>query len=102
VKHLILATIRAYWRLVPARRRRLCLFRESCSRFVYRTTIEGGALAGARALRRRIRQCRSGYNVRITADGLQIVCDNGDVVHGRDVNDELFSHRYLSGEWRST
>lgn len=92
MRYLVLAAIRAYWHLVPARHRRLCLFRESCSRFVHRATVEGGALAGAKALWLRAHQCTSGYHIRMSGDGMEIVCRGGNVIRAPDVNAELFSH----------
>lgn len=58
----LLLLIRLYWAwaLWPASVRRTCLFRQSCSRHVYRTTRRQGLRAGWRALRQRHRQCRAG------------------------------------------
>ncbi|MCB0768401.1 MAG: membrane protein insertion efficiency factor YidD [Flavobacteriales bacterium] len=75
--------IRAYWALVPERSRRTCLFKESCSRYVYRMALEHGARAGWKALVGRYRQCRSGYtfverngNVELkTAGGVYVPMD---------------------------
>jgi hypothetical protein len=39
------------------------LFRESCSRHVYRCTTEQGLIAGLKALRGRLRCCRPGCRV---------------------------------------
>jgi putative component of membrane protein insertase Oxa1/YidC/SpoIIIJ protein YidD len=63
VKHLLRAAIRAYWALWPRRFRRGCLYRETCSRYVYRVTDEIGFVAGLRALSHRVRTCRPGYAV---------------------------------------
>lgn len=56
----LLVLICLYWALWPARVRRACLFRHSCSRYVYYTTRRYGLRAGQRALARRYRQCRPG------------------------------------------
>lgn len=69
-------TIELYWILVPPDRRRSCLFRESCSRHVWRRLEEAGVRAGFTALLRRWRQCRSGYAVIPTSVGrFMILCD---------------------------
>jgi hypothetical protein len=57
----ILFSVKLYWRLTNPKLRRPCLFRETCSRHVYRVTHEGGALKGLIAFVKRFRQCRLGY-----------------------------------------
>lgn len=57
---LLRLAIRLYW-LLPESRRRRCLFRESCSRHVYRLAGEKGFRAALAAFRVRSRQCRPGY-----------------------------------------
>lgn len=51
--------IRTYWFLIPANRRRRCLFKESCSRHVYRKT-DAGFFAALTALTYRFGACRPG------------------------------------------
>lgn len=69
---LLLLGIQLYWRLWPARLRRSCLFRESCSRYVYRATARSGASAGFAALWERARRCRGGYSVETFAGQLVV------------------------------
>jgi putative component of membrane protein insertase Oxa1/YidC/SpoIIIJ protein YidD len=57
---LLLVVIRLYWALWPPSARRTCLFRQSCSRHVYRTTRRYGLRVGWLALCQRYRQCRPG------------------------------------------
>lgn len=64
---LLLLGIRLYWKLWPERFRRSCLFRESCSKYVYRVTAHTGASAGFAALLERARRCRGGYSVETLA-----------------------------------
>lgn len=59
----LLAAIRLYWAIWPERFRRGCLFRESCSRHVYRITRQQGLRCGVRALVARYRACRPGYAI---------------------------------------
>jgi hypothetical protein len=63
MRWVLLAAIQAYWRLKPPNGWRTCLFRESCSRHVYRRTVEDGLFAGLLALRLRMRRCRPGFVV---------------------------------------
>ncbi|MEL6674561.1 MAG: membrane protein insertion efficiency factor YidD [Bacteroidota bacterium] len=69
MRHLLLIPIRLYWRMGFLRRSRCCLFKESCSRYVYRTTQEEGLVAGFKALQVRLKQCRPGYTLQSTPEG---------------------------------
>ena len=53
--------IRFYWKAFPVRFRKQCLFRETCSHYVYRRAQEQGFSGGLNALVLRFRQCRPGY-----------------------------------------
>ena len=55
-----LLLIRIYW-LFPKNNRRECIFRESCSQYVYRITKRYGFKKGLLALKKRRQKCRSGY-----------------------------------------
>jgi len=89
VKHLLLFVVRAYWHVWPENRKRCCLFRESCSRHVYRVTCHDGLLAGVRALFRRIRLCRGGYSVTAAADGFRVSLVDGTVISGDEASPVL-------------
>lgn len=62
MRWLLIGLICAYRRFVPVRFKRCCLFKETCSQFTLRVTREQGFLAGCRAVRQRIGQCRPGYS----------------------------------------
>lgn len=73
MRYLFLLLIRLYWFVWPRENRRTCLFRESCSRHVYRTTKDLGLVAGALAFGRRLTTCRPGYFVSSTEEGTLLV-----------------------------
>lgn len=77
-------TIELYWFFVPAERRRSCIFRESCSRHVWRRLDEGGLRAGVDALRSRWRQCRPGYQVVQTTVGTFVLLRDGSLIPESD------------------
>lgn len=60
---ILLATIHVYWFLIPKNKRRKCIFRKSCSHFVYDTTKEHGIRQGLTALKFRFNNCRSGFEL---------------------------------------
>ena len=57
--------IQLYWFFVPAFKRKHCIFKESCSNYVYNAIVEKGFLSGLRALRSRIQTCKPGYQIKI-------------------------------------
>ncbi len=63
MKYLLLLVIRIYWAVIPASKRKKCIFRESCSNYVYRITKEEGFRAGMKALSFRRKHCRPGYAI---------------------------------------
>lgn len=79
--------IRLYWILVPRRFRRRCIFSESCSHHVYRTTRALGGRSGLKALGQRVRGCRPGYSIEWSPDDgdFRVVCVDGATVPARDV-----------------
>ncbi len=60
MRYLLLFAIRLYW-LVPQKNRRRCLFKETCSKYVYRITRQQGLTEGIKALKDRHKKCRPGY-----------------------------------------
>jgi uncharacterized protein len=61
MQFLFLTAIRLYWLLIPMKNRRKCIFKESCSRYVYRICFDDGFVAGSKAFAFRFRNCRNGY-----------------------------------------
>jgi streptomycin 6-kinase len=92
VRPLILGAILAYWRLVPPRRRRRCLFAKSCSRHVYDLARAEGGGAALRGLRERFRACRPGYRLLEARDGdgaALLRLADGRVVRLEEMSDAL-------------
>jgi putative component of membrane protein insertase Oxa1/YidC/SpoIIIJ protein YidD len=89
VRLLLVLAIRLYWLAWPARWRRPCLYRESCSRHVYRVAVAKGFAAGVRALRWRARTCRPGYGI-VRCDGQTwLALADGSVLAAADVAPRL-------------
>jgi putative component of membrane protein insertase Oxa1/YidC/SpoIIIJ protein YidD len=63
MKYFIILAIKLYWRLIPASKRNKCLFSESCSKYVYKQTMERGFWTGIQSFKLRYRQCRPGYRL---------------------------------------
>lgn len=61
MRYTLLFIIQLYWLLVPKNKRRQCIFKETCSNYVYRITRQQGLRAGIAALNDRKKKCRPGY-----------------------------------------
>ena len=55
---LITIPIKIYWKLMPENKRRKCIYKESCSNFVFRISKQQGLLSGIKALVLRYKTCR--------------------------------------------
>lgn len=60
MRYLLLLSIHLYW-IIPKKNRRQCIFKESCSKYVYRVTKNEGWKKGLLAIQGRRRQCRPGF-----------------------------------------
>ncbi|MBN4047344.1 membrane protein insertion efficiency factor YidD [bacterium AH-315-P13] len=63
MKYLLLIIIKCYWLVIPKSKRRKCLFKISCSNYVYKKTKTEGVISGLNALKFRIKNCNPNYNI---------------------------------------
>jgi len=63
MKYLILLIIQLYWFTKSKQRQPKCIFKKSCSRFVYEETLQNGFLKGLKAFNYRYKNCRSGFEI---------------------------------------
>lgn len=85
MKYLLLFLIRCYW-LIPARCRRKCIFKESCSHFIYNTAQKQGLRKGLLALQQRFRQCRQGYAIYQTGKQEWVIFKDRSVIERAATN----------------
>lgn len=88
MKYLALVFIRIYW-LLPEKQRRRCLFRESCSRYVYRMIKDKGFIAGCKALKKRVLQCRPGYVLYKVDNRFELQLKNGSIIPEDQIAERL-------------
>jgi len=65
MKCIITLLIKSYWKLIPPSKRKRCLFKESCSNYVYRINKEFGFVMALKSFVIRYRTCREGYTFHI-------------------------------------
>lgn len=63
MKIFLLFAIEIYWRLIPKSKRRKCLFKTSCSNYVYNKTKSKGLISGIKALKFRVENCNNYYTI---------------------------------------
>ncbi len=89
MKWTILFVIRLYW-LIPKRYKRSCLFKVSCSNFVYKSAQERGFLCGISAYLTRKKQFRPGYQIIISKSiGNQIKLVDGCFISENEVSSKV-------------
>lgn len=84
MKYLLLLAIRIYWK-IPTKWHQKCIFRETCSHYVYRIASERGFKAGITALRERNELCRPGYVVYRSQGHYYLRTANGIVFEEHDI-----------------
>ena len=84
MKYLLLLVIRIYWK-IPTKWHDRCIFRETCSHYVYRIASQQGFLAGLRAFRLRRQLCRPGYVVYRSQGRYYLRTSNGTVFEEDDI-----------------
>lgn len=86
MRFVLTSLIRLYWRFWPKQYRRSCIFRESCSCYVYRIASKDGLFHGIRALFQRYRICRPGYSFVSKNTSISIRLVDGTVVSEDEVS----------------
>lgn len=76
------------------RKRRGCLFKETCSHYVYRHTVEGGFFKGIGALWQRIKKCRKGYQLYSGLQGFEMELADGSVIKEDEIAPRLLEPIY--------
>ena len=90
MRYLLLAAIRIYW-LIPKSKRRTCLFKKSCSHFVFEAVANHGTVAGLKALHYRFKTCRYGAIVYINPSSgkAEMILANKDIITHDKISDRL-------------
>jgi uncharacterized protein len=97
MKWILLKSIEFYWRYVPDSLKGICLFRESCSRYVYRSLKDNGFKEGYRALKYRFDVCRMPFSIEEDSHAKRTVLHlcNGDCVDEMSINPHLMQKSKL-------
>ena len=89
MKYLLLLLIKIYQTFMPRRFRRECLFKESCSNFVYRKTKVEGLKGGIRAFIYRYRNCRPDYHISEENGKVSLITVKNEVIEESCIDERL-------------
>ncbi|WP_163407555.1 membrane protein insertion efficiency factor YidD [Flavobacterium ajazii] len=91
MKYLILFAVKMYWNIVPQSKRRKCIFKKSCSNYVFEITQKEGFVSGLKAFWFRYKNCRSGFQVfrNPINDSVQIILPSQIIVEREEIAERL-------------
>lgn len=94
MKSLLLFLIKMYWRVIPPSKRRKCIFRTSCSKYVYEKTTADGFISGLRALKNRFQNCRSGAGIIENPTGeIYIILPDQRVLNESEISERFIKNK---------
>lgn len=102
MKFLLLLPIRLYWTVIPPSKRRCCIHRVSCSRFVYDATNTRGLMCGIIALRDRMKTCRGGYEMAELNGTVFLFTRNGTTLEPEEISEHLRQQFYAGLQVKDT
>lgn len=87
----LLLLIRFYWAVIPKGKRRKCIFRISCSQYVYQITKTDGLYKGLLAFKYRFKHCRGGFHIfENPIDGRKnMILSNAEVLIEEEISERL-------------
>jgi uncharacterized protein len=95
MKWITLFAIRVYWVVIPKKYRKGCLFKESCSHFVYRTTKEHGFTRGLVSFFQRKKRCKPGYKIVLSQSSSEIILADGSLLPENEFS-EIMVHEVIN------
>ncbi|MFC4399559.1 membrane protein insertion efficiency factor YidD [Mariniflexile soesokkakense] len=91
MKYLLILIIKLYWAFISESQRRKCLFKISCSNYVYEKATTEGLVSGLKALKLRITNCNSSYNIIKVNNELLLVTSTNKVFKEQEIRKSLLN-----------
>jgi uncharacterized protein len=91
MKYFLLFLIKVYQTFFPRRFRGVCLFKESCSNFVYRITKEKGLKGGIKAFIYRYRNCRASYKITEENGMVLLITVENEIIEKEFIDENILS-----------
>lgn len=97
MRYLLMFAIRIYWR-IPTKLHNKCLFKETCSHYVYHVAKHQGFKKALKALRERNELCRPGYVVYKYMDKFHLKTAGGQIFTEESISPNIlppYNEKYL-------
>jgi putative component of membrane protein insertase Oxa1/YidC/SpoIIIJ protein YidD len=91
MKYLILYIIKLYWLIKPKNSKPKCIFKKSCSHYIYVKTEKHGLTEGIKAFVFRFKNCRNGFEIfnnPITGE-VQMILPTQIIVKKNEISERL-------------
>jgi len=95
MKYSLLFAIKVYQKFLRNHLGKTCLFKETCSNYVYRKTKEEGFVKGLGCLMFRIKNCRPNYYVTSRNGVILLITNQKEVVTEQEISIDVLK-RYSS------
>jgi len=97
MKIFILLIIHLYWILIPSKKRRKCIFKKTCSSYVFETTQQDGFISGLKAFKFRYKNCRSGITIfrHPVDDSIQVILPSGHFIKSEEIAERIIHNLNL-------
>lgn len=94
MKNLFWVIIKIYQVFIPKRFRGKCLFKESCSNYVFRLTKENGFRAGITALKYRVHHCKPNYFISTNKGKILLITARFELIEEDFLNETIINEYY--------
>lgn len=93
MKLILLLIIRCYWILIPQSKRRKCIFKKSCSHYVFETTQKEGLIKGLKAFHFRYKNCRGNFSIfkNPINNKIQMILPSQLIINREEISDRLIN-----------
>lgn len=91
MKYILILIIRLYWLLKPKQKPQKCIFKKTCSHYVFDITKEQGFFKGFQALYFRYKNCRHGYEIfRNPITGkVQMILPSNFIIESKEISERI-------------
>jgi len=93
MKHLLLFVIKMYWKIIPPSKRKKCIFRKSCSNYVFEITQKEGFINGLKAFQFRYKNCRGNFAIfkNPITNKIQMILPSQIIIDKEEIAERLIS-----------
>ena len=93
MNHLILFAIKIYWNIIPPSKRKKCIFKKSCSNYVFEITQKEGFINGLKAFKFRYQNCRGNFVVfqNPIIDKIQMILPSQMIIEREEIAERLIN-----------